>query len=75
MTELPEEVRRELEELYLGQAVPANAVTVLQLSEQMGGSVAMWGRRLKGLVSEGTWMRSRRTGSQAYWYWKIEDEA
>ena len=74
MTELPEEVARELERLYGGQAVPKDAVTVVQLCEEKGGSTAMWGRRLKNLVAGGTWMRSRKIGGQAYYYWQVEDE-
>ena len=74
MTELPEDVARELEELYGGQEVPAEAVTVLELSEQLGGSTTMWGARLKKLTAEGKWMRSKKTGGQAYYYWAVKDE-
>jgi len=74
MTELPEDVVRELEEIYGGHSVPDVAVTIVQLSEQIGGSVAMWGRRLKRLVKEGEWARARKIGGQAYWYWQVENE-
>ena len=74
MTELPEDVARELEELYGGQDVPTDAVTVKQLAEQLGGSTTMWAKRLDRLITEGKWMRSRKTGGQAYYYWSVEDE-
>ena len=74
MTELPKDVARELEELYGGQVVPAEAVTVMQLSEQLGGSTTMWAARLKKLIAKGKWARSRKTGGQAFYYWATEDE-
>jgi len=62
MTELPEDVRRELEELYGGQAVPPDAVMVQQLSDELGGSTTMWNKRLRKLIEEGKWTRSRKVG-------------
>jgi len=74
MADLPDDVARELEELYGGQSVPDNAITVLQLSEELGGSTTMWAKRLKKLISEGKWTRSRKIAHQGYWYWPIGDE-
>ena len=72
MTELPEDVARELEELFgSDDDVPDNAITVRQLAEEKGGSTTQWSLRLKKLVREGTWQRARRVSHQAYWYWPI----
>jgi len=72
LTELPEDVARELEELF-GSAsdIPDNAITVRQLAEEKGGSTTQWSLRLKKLVRNGTWQRGRRVNHQAYWYWPI----
>ena len=72
MTELPDDVARELEELYGAADVPDNAITLLQLVEAKGGSSTMWGSRLKKQIAKGTWQRGKRTGSQAYWYWPVD---
>ena len=73
MPELPKDVARELEELYGGQAVPDNAVTVQQLSDELGGSTTMWNKRLKKLIADEKWTRSRKVGGQGYWYWPIDE--
>ena len=74
MTDLPDDVARELEELYGGQDVPANAVTLLQLSDELGGSTTMWAKRLSKQIAEGRWARSRKVGGQGYYYWPVRDE-
>ena len=71
-TELPEDVARELEELYGAADVPDNAVSLLQLTEWKGGSTTMWAKRMKAQIALGTWARGKRTGDQAYWYWPVD---
>lgn len=72
--ELPEEVRRELEELYGSPEIPEYAVTLAMLSEVQGGSETMWAKRLKPMLESGKWLRGRKTGDQSYWYWPAQDE-
>ena len=74
MTELPEDVARELEELFGGNAIPADASTLQQMANSDGYSLAVWGKRMKSLVADGTWRRGKKPGSQAFWYWKVKDE-
>lgn len=72
--ELPEDVARELDELFGADDVPSDAVTVNQLSVERGGSTTVWAFRLRKLIAEGKWARGRRAGSQAYWYWKVRKD-
>jgi hypothetical protein len=74
MTELPEEVRRELEGLYGAQDVPPHAVTIQQLVDAQGYSESVWRRRMRDLVAEGKWQRGRQAGYQGYYYWPVMDE-
>ncbi len=74
MTELPEDVARELDELFGADRVPDHAVTVYMLMKARGFSDSTWRDRLMTLVEEGTWERGRRSGSQSYWYWKKDEE-
>ena len=72
-TELPDDVARELEELYGAADVPGNAITLLQLIDAKGGSTTMWAKRLKRQIVEGRWARGKRTGDQSYWYWPVDE--
>jgi len=74
MTELPDDVERELDELFGLNDVPDNAVTLEQISNAKGGSTNTWRKKLHQLVREGTWNRGRRAGSQKYWYWPIGEK-
>ena len=74
MTELPEDVARELDDLFGLDDVPRDAVTIDQMVRDKGFSDATWRQRMKQLIEEGTWARGKRPGAVAYWYWKIEDE-
>ena len=74
MTELPEDVVRELEELFGAGIVPPNAVTMQMLADERGNTPSTWRKRIGDLIKEGKWERGRKLGSQAYWYWPIEDE-
>ncbi len=71
MTELPDDVVRELEELYGALEVPDNAVTLQHLIEAQGGSATMWRKRMREQIAKGTWQRGKRTGDQSYWYWPV----
>jgi len=75
MTELPEDVARELDELFGATEVPVDAVSLQQLVSTSETSLTVWDRRMKKLVEDGEWARGKRPGNQAYWYWKIKDEA
>ena len=74
MTELPEDVARELNDLFGVDDVPNNAVTMQQLSDMRGHTPSTWRKRIRQLVIEGKWKRGKRVGSQAYWYWPVKDE-
>ena len=75
MTELPEEVSRELDELFGLNNVPDDAVTIEILVRERGLTDSTWRGRMKLLIEEGTWARGKRASGVAYWYWKIKDEA
>ena len=74
MTELPEEVARELDELFGLSDVPSDAATIDQMVRDKGYSDATWRGRMKLLIDAGTWARGKKPAHQAYWYWKIKDE-
>jgi hypothetical protein len=74
MTELPEEVRRELEDI-LRDNIPSYAVTIKQLvtADPQGRTHRQWARILEVKVENGEWAREKK-GSQFY-YWPVKDEA
>ena len=74
MTELPEEVARELDELFGLNNVPDDAVTIEILVRERGLTDSTWRGRMKILIEAGTWARGKRASGVAYWYWKITDE-
>lgn len=74
MTELPEDVARELDEIFGANDVPDDAVTIDMLVRERGLTDSTWRDRLKRMIDGGAWMRGKRPGSTAYWYWKIKDE-
>ena len=74
MTELPEEVARELDELFGLSNVPDDAVTIEILVRERGLTDSTWRGRMKILVEAGTWARGKRARGTSYWYWKITDE-
>ena len=74
MTELPEDVARELDELFGLNDVPKDAVTIDTLVRERGLTDSTWRGRMKLLIEEGTWARGKRASGTAYWYWKIKDE-
>ena len=75
MPELPENVARELDELFGLNNVPDDAVTIETLVRERGLTDSTWRGRMKLLIEEGTWARGKRASGVAYWYWKIKDEA
>ena len=72
--ELPEEVARELDELFGANDVPDDAVTIDMLVRERGLTDSTWRDRMKFLIDKGLWARGRRANGVAYWYWKIKDE-
>ena len=74
MTELPENVARELDELFGLSDVPDDAVTIETLVRERGLTDSTWRGRMKILIEAGAWTRGKRSSGVAYWYWKITDE-
>ena len=74
MTELPEEVSRELDDLFGLNDVPDDAVTIDTLVRERGLTDSTWRGRMKILIEAGTWARGKRARGNSYWYWKIRDE-
>jgi hypothetical protein len=70
MTELPEEVRRELEDI-LKDNIPSYAVSIRQADPQ-GRTHRQWARILEIRIENGTWTREKK-GIQFY-YWPVKDE-
>ncbi len=73
MTELPEEVARELNDL-LKDDMPSYAVTIRQLvakdKETGAGRTDTWWRvHLRDKIEAGTWARTKR--GRAFWYWPV----
>ena len=73
MTELPEEVRRELEEL-LGETIPSYAVSLYAIvdADKKGRSRRWWDTYLKNEIAEGKWIREKR--GHSFLYWPVGDD-
>ena len=73
MTELPEEVRRELEDI-LRDEIPDYAVSIEQLVavDEVGRTDTWWRQFMKRERAAGRWARAKR--GRAYYYWPVRDE-
>jgi len=73
MTELPEEIARELEDI-LRDNIPSHAVTLVQLEEgdPKHRSYRVWAKIMKRKVRAGTWRREK--AGQSFLYWPVTDE-
>jgi hypothetical protein len=73
MTELPEEVRRELEEL-LGDNIPSYAVTMKQIvaADNRKKSYKWWHDWMMKEIEAGTWTREKQ--GHTFLYWPVKGE-
>ena len=73
MTELPEEVARELEDI-LRDDIPSYAVTIADLVEadDQGRTDRQWLRIMAPKIKDGSWAREKR--GAAFYYWPVKDD-
>ena len=73
MTELPEEVRRELEDL-LHDDMPPYAVSIREivLADSIKRTDTWWRHHLRDEIEAGRWRRAKR--GRAFYYWPVGDE-
>ncbi len=71
MTELPEEVARELKEL-LRDEIPDYAVSIEQIvgGDEVGRTDTWWRQYLKKEMMAGRWDRAKR--GRAFYYWPVK---